>query len=905
MEPFLKRLARTLLQHHHGRLDKIAVVLPGKRAGLHLRRFLAHEQGGPLWSPDILDMGAFLARSSGLEQGSSMEMLILFYDTYRSLRGAEGDTLADLLEWAPTTLRDMSEVDSHLLDLATLYKDLRNYHELEEWSFNLGELSPAQQRTNTEWRATGDLHRALHERMRQERVATSGFIARVCAENTKENLPLPWEFIWFAGLNALDPATSAVIAQLKAQGRAEVVWDTDLFYLDDPAQEAGRYLRRSIAQLGTGPLPAQNAILERRRHIRLVEAPHPMAQAAYVAQRLSELTAEERSHTAVVLAQEDLLLPLLQRMPADMGPVNVTMGLPLTALPVHGLTENYLEALAQASATRAAVHPLITLFAHPFLREGSATDKLLDALREQPRLHIETDSLFELIAASGAEHSERMIQALSVAGDHTRINNGFSALFDAANECAPDDPVVREQLFLMARLQQRMDRLLERTSIRITDLRAYRSIRERLLREERLAFLGEPLRGLQVLGMLETRTVDHDRLIVVGMNEGILPRTDAPTSWIPFDLRKHHRLPLPADAEAVMAYNFNRAMQLTHDVEWVHTAGSGGEPSRFVAQWQHEIIGRSGTTMDVHRVSPAPIVRGMRPVQVVKDEYVQTRLRALCERGLSPSALGTWLRCPLDFYFKYVAGIRDNEVVDGRLGSDVLGDAVHKTLERILIPHVGHELSPTLFGDAHEQVTRLLTDELAEHLPRAALEQGHYRLRRDMAAKALQNYLDAERERCSRSPTRLVAVELEVSAALPNGVVLKGRCDRIEERNGRKAVLDVKTGTVRDNDLRLPDLERASIGPNRRYALQLLIYLWAYLRQHPEEAEASAGVIPLQRAAQAAAGEWLQVGGETIIHRQQLPAIETLLVQLVDEMLDPAIPFTHDADSTYCRCCVA
>ena len=907
MRPFLQRLAELLLERHPAGLARVAVVLPGKRAGLHLRKYLAQAHGGPLWSPEILDVGTFMQRTAGIQQGNTMELLFMLYDTYRHVRGAEADMLDNFLEWGPTTLRDLSEVDAHVLDIDALYKDLRAYHELDEWSFRLGELSPAQLRTNAEWKATGDLHRALHVRMDHERIATSGYIARVCADRTKEKLELPWDFIWFAGLNALDPGTTTTIKQLKAQGRAEVAWDADTFYLDDKQQEAGRYLRRSIVELGPGDMASINGILQHERAVRQVNAPHPLAEAAYVAQRLTELTAEERARTAVVLAQEDLLFPLLERMPAQIGPVNVTMGLPLKGLPVHGLAECLLDVLEQATEATFAVRSLLALFSHPFVKDGDSSERILEGLRAQSRLHIERDVLNDIMVASGSRLVEVMARAVGKAVVPQDFGHALAALFEWASACVPEDAVVREQLQLMTRVQQRMDRLLDRAGIGPIELRAYRIIRERVLREERLSFIGEPLRGLQVMGSLETRSVDHDRIIFVGANEGTLPRTDAPASWIPFDLRKHHRLPLPADAESVTAYNFQRAMQCATHVEWTTSAGDGlesNEPSRFITQWKHEVIGRSRSALEVITASPRTVVRGARPILVEKDAHVMLRLQALCARGISPSALGTWLRCPMDFYFKYIAGIREPDVVDGKLGSDVLGNAVHNTLQRILTPMIGRDLDPGELIAACERTTELLSQELSAHIPRTALEHGHYRLRRDMASQALYNHLEAEAERCAHEPTRLVAVELEVKAMLSNGTLLKGRCDRIDIRDGHATVLDVKTGAVRDTDLRLAGLEREHIGPNNRYALQLLIYLWAYLRQHPEVPDARAGVIPLQRATQAA-GEFLRIGGEQVITQRDLPAIEALLVGLVNELLDPGTGFMHDPDSTYCRMCVA
>lgn len=907
MPPFLLRLAETLLKRHGGRLDKVAVVLPGKRAGLHLRKYLAQAHGGPLWSPDILDVGSFLERVSGIQQGNSMELLLHLFDLHRLQATGGPDTLAEFLEWGPTTMRDMSEVDAHLLDLNGLYKDLRAYHELEEWSFRLGELSPAQQRSNAQWRATGDLHRAFQERMLQHRTGTSGFVARRCAEITIEKIPLPWHHIWFAGLNALDPATTATIQHLQEQGRADVAWDSDRFYLEDERQEAGRYLRRSMKTLGEGALPPQNDILGQQRRLTLVEAPHPIAQVAYVAQHLNDLSAEQRSRTAVVLAQEDLLLPLLERIPANIGPVNVTMGMPLSALPVHALTEAYLELASSRSTAGLEISRLIALLGHPFLREGVRTEKTLADLRARVKPWIEQAELFALLRSTAPSDMDAWERALGGVGDVRRLREGFVGLFNKALGSTAHDPVVREQLSAMADVQERLDRLLERMGLVCASVSDYRAIRDRLLREERMAFLGEPMRGLQVMGLLETRAVDHERLIIVGLNEGVLPRTDPQVSWIPFDLRKHHGLPIPADAEAVTAYNFQRAMQLTSEVVWTTSTGVGkdpGEPSRFVAQWQHEVIGRSRTVLSVVRTGAPSVVRGVHPVHVAKDGEVQERLKALCARGLSPSALGTWMRCPMDFYFRYIAGIREQEVEDGRLGSDVLGDAVHKVLERILSPLVGKRIPAEHLTAAADQVPLLLTDELARELPHDVLDLGHYRLRREMASKAVQSYLRAEAKRVADEEDRSLAIEEEVQCTLTSGVKLRGRVDRVDLRKRVVTIIDVKTGAVRSEDLRITTLSRESLVPAKRYALQLIIYAHAYLHQHPDVGAVRACIIPLQRHAHAQ-GEYLSIAGETTIDRSMLPAIDVMLSTLIDELLDQDVPFQHDPGSSYCACCVA
>jgi len=923
MQPFLERLAELLLEHHRHELDRVAVVLPGKRAGLHLRKYLTQCSGTALWSPEVLDMGGFLQRTASLDtahpavvQGGSLEMLFLLFEAYQKITGPTAEPFSEFMEWGPTTLRDMSEVDSHLLDHAALYRDLTEYHELEEWSFRLGELSPGQQRLNKQWRSTGPLHTALQELMRERGIATSGHIARRAAEFLgTDNVELPWKKVWFAGLNALDLSSTKVIRTLLDRDLAHVAWDTDEHYLSDVRQEAGRYLRRSIKDLGPGLVPPQNGIMQLQRTVRNVAAPNAYAQTTYVAQRLAALTMEERAATAVVLAQEDLLLPLLQQMPADIGPLNVTMGIPLKGLPVHGLTEAFLALhAAQRDDGTMLLVDIERLWGHPFLHEGPGTARSFQQLRGLGTVLVDLQKVVGIATANGSAHVVEMSKCLDPIGQATDLLPGrYNALFNWAKKNATQDRSIQEQLFQMARLQRRVDHALQRSGLPPLDLRTYASIREKLLREENITFLGEPLRGLQLMGVLETRALDHERLIMLSVNESVFPKSTALQSWIPFPLRKHYKLPLPADTEAISAYHFYRAMQKARTVELVHStsADAEGEPSRFLAQWKHEVVGKGdphagkegGTAWTEHVVSAPAKVRAEHPLVVQKDAAVMDRLRTLCERGLSPSALGTWLACPLDFYFKYGLGIRETDIADGTLGSDVLGDAVHHVLQTFLTPLVGKELTPETIAGMIPMVDPALTDRLAEQFPRDTLAHGHFRLRREMAGHALRTYLSAEQDRCRTERTELVAVELEVTGTLPNGVLLKGRCDRIDRRNGLYTLLDVKTGSVRAEDLRIPSLDREQLDKPKRFALQLLIYAWVYMGQHPSVAELVAGVLPLQRPTQAE-GEFLKVAREEVIRRDQLEPIGDLLNALVNELLDPDTPFVHDPKSLYCVCCV-
>lgn len=909
MQPFLQRLSRLVLDRHGTELDRICVVLPGKRSGTFLRKYLAEERGSTQWSPQFHDVGSFLALLAGMRQGGGMELLFLLYEAYVSLRGSNAEPLDEFLQWAPTTLRDMSEVDAHALELDTVYRDLRSYYEIEEWGSRFGEESPGQVRSSEHWQQTGTLHKAFADLMRLRGVGTSGAVARLAMERVEAGgVEMPWNAVWFAGLNALEPATTRVMRSLQARGKAFFAWDADTHYLDAPEQEAGQYLRRSIAALGVGTLAAGDTIRKAERHFVHCTVPNNLAQATRAGTLLSQLTAEERADTAIVLADEGLLMPLLASLPGDMGPINVTMGMPLEALPIHGCTEAFLALhAAQRKFGQCHIADVERLLLHPFLYQMGATARAIASLRSTKRTRIPHTLVIELAQEAGMELCEAaQASLLPVAHVGTDMPVRMNALLAWAKRLGANDRYRTEQVFQMAKLQRKLDLGLKRMGIALENLDSYVTLRMKLLREERIAFLGEPLKGAQVMGVLETRAIDHKRIVLLGASEGTFPGGGKQQSWIPYTVRLAHGLPQRSDADAIAAYHFQRMMQHAQHVEVVHGAdevSGGGGPSRFILQWEHELDGCSNT----HFSRSAPVapfsIRSAPRISVPKDARVLEQFARIQDSGLSPSALAMWLRCPLDYYFTRVLGVRSAEEVDGRLGSDVLGEAVHAVLEDVVGPMLGHPMDPAQLLEAGRSVHQQLVAKLATTFPEELLLLGNFRLRIEMASRALERHLQAEAARCATITSIPVALEEELSAELRPGVLIKGRADRVEVRNGIHHILDLKTGAVDANELKIPELERAHFSAKRSQALQLLVYGWTYLKNNPGVDHVRTGILPIQKASEAE-GLMLNIARSPQLMRADMPAVELLLNTIVDEMMDPTIALEHDPDSPYCKACL-
>lgn len=909
MGTFLEQVADALLAEHSRALAGVAVVLPSRRAGLHLRQALARKAGGSLWSPDILTLPDLMARLSGLRQLPMEELLFEAYEAYRTVEGPNARPLEDFVEWAPVTLADMSEADAHLVGLEGFYRDLRSWEELD-WSFNEDPLSEGQQRMVHYWARTGKLHAALNERLLAMGAGTAGLVERKAVERVPG--AFAWERIWFAGLNAFTRAQEQVLVAAREAGIARFAWDADRYYLDDSIQEAGEHLRKAVRVFGPGVIPVGDRLAGGGPRLHVMRAPNAVAQVWCAADRLRALPPEERAATAIVLADESLLPALLEALPADSGEVNVTMGLSVASLPVGSLITAFLRAAAHADARGWPLADLERVLRHPLLRPANAGGALEHALEELSGLRVLRIGADTIAAALEKADPEAAVFAQAVfAGDAERgLHARLMALLAWAQRRTAGDPFATEQVYQASLVAGRAAQLLERYGHAASPT-GWSTVLPRLLRSARIGFFGEPLTGLQIMGLLEARGLDPHRVILLGAQEGALPAASLERSYIPFELRRAHGLPLRDSGDAVQAYNFLRLLQRADEVVLTHVddAGSAG-PSRFIAQLAHGLYKDRPGAMTTTTVRVPVPARATDPLSVPNDEESRDRVRALLERGLSPSALGTWLRCPLDFWFRYVRGLKEPEVPGAAIGADKLGSTLHKVMEDTHRPWLGQPLDADAVEQAIPGIREAIIARLAKELPADMLAQGQPLLQTGMAVRAAENYLRAE-ARAVREGERIVPLALETELRAEGilkgpvpGVdpVFKGRLDRVDERDGVIRILDLKTGGADDKDLMVEELVLDGLKGKKGYAAQLLMYAWLYLLNNPGVPEVRAGLQPLRRAS-ASAGSYLRIGGSDRITRADLPAISAVFAEAVRALLDPAATYAHDPESGYCVFC--
>lgn len=913
MTPFLQQVAKALLAEHGTSLRDVAIVLPSQRAGLYLRKWIAEEAGKPLWSPRIFTIGTFMEVLSGLRPLAPEELLFEGYEAYRKVEGDKAKGFGDFLQWAPTTLADISEADAHLVPLESYYRDLRSWEEIE-WTFNDNPLSRSQQQMVNFWAMVGKLHAALNTRLLEQGAGTTGLIERSAVSRIGEGKSI-WQAVWTIGLNALTPAQESVLRYFQSMGSVRFAWDADHYYLDRPEQEAGQHLRKAVGTFGPGFIAMGNNLVEGDLRLTLIRAPNDVSQAWCAAGLLKNASEDERARTAIVLADESLLQPLLEALPSDIGPINITMGLPVAQLPIGSFLDALHRLHAGMRPEAGFFHDDVERFlGHPFLRQRPMTAPqapLSKATRGLHPAYIPARSLHDLF-----QGSEFFPEAAKVFTEVRDVRAGMPMVtveaLSWARRAMEGNDLASEQIYQASLVLRRIHLLLDRYTHEL-DLKAYSALFHRLLGSSRIGLFGEPLAGVQVMGMLEARALDPERLIVLGAQEGSLPTGGEGRSFIPFELRRAHGMPLREGNDAVQAYNFLRMLQRAREAVliWPEGAEPAG-PSRFILQLEHELFKGKEERMAVLDARIPSLQVHSAAIRVLKDEAVIKIMQERLAKGLSPSALGDWLRCPLDFHFKHVLKLKESEQFDVRIAPDLLGSALHGAMELVYEPFVGKPLEASALLAAAGRIEEMIVAGLKEKVGEEQLSHGQPLLQVRMAVHAAQRFLRNEAEVVQQGAV-ITPLELEgelshelkmATEAIGSPVRMKGRFDRVDKRDGQVRILDLKSGKVDPQDLKVNELLLEALLGKRRYAAQLLVYAWLYLQERPDVDSVQAGILPLQRAA-SSEPLMMQLPGGPTVTREDLSGIEDLFTEAVIRMMDPSIPIVHDPQSKYCVFCLA
>jgi ATP-dependent helicase/nuclease subunit B len=865
VQTFLELTAKYIYEKYKEQISDLCIILPSKRASFFFKTALAQAAPEPIWSPDVFSMEDFICRMAKTDVVEPINLQLTLYDLMREL-----DPKLDFdqfITWAGTLLDDFSRIDQNLVDTTKLFEYLTEAKALERWDpkFLGKQLSPTLQKYFSLWENIEKTYHNLKERLEADKQSYAGMAFRSVAANI-DNIAKESEYAQFIfiGLNSLTTSEEKIIKTLLKHNKAEVLFDSDAFYMDDQTpNRAGSYLRKYKS---TWKLPEwrwqQNLLLTDSKNINVIGVANASMQGKLAGQLLQEIRQKDKhAQVAIVLPDETLLLPVLHSIPEDIPTYNVTMGLSFRGTPLFNLIdllfEVHLTGVTQLQDTGYKVHQyhhlsVTKLLTHPFIRRFELH------LNDDPAAS-EYHSMIQVVLAKMVAENKVLIRAeeLLELGNHHPL---FKTLFSTWRDC--DDIIVAmynliellrnvyshghntietEYLYIFYTLVKRLDTIFDCREQKIS-VRSFKKFLYELITQTRLPFSGEPIADVQIMGILETRALDFDNLIILSVNENVLPAPKRHESLMPYDVLRQFGLPTYAENEGAMAYNFYRLLQRAKNVNLLYVLPSdtygSGEKSRFILQLQNDLALRNPNINFRDMTAAVEQVQTRKyneDIIIQKDENTLSQIKKELERGLYPSHLNTYINCSLKYYFSRIARMQEVEEVEEQLGADKFGTIVHQVLEDFFKPFTksGEPIETNHVDKMLHDLPGKVKSEFKKVTRGAEPERGMNYLLYKVAVQVLEKYLHNLKS-SKELPLYILKLEETLATTLPIEIAgetinvrIAGKADRIDLTGNELRVIDYKTGKVEQNQLRVKqdDVElHFTSDPKYDKARQLWLY---------------------------------------------------------------------------------
>ncbi len=951
MEAFLDQVTRHILKKYPDETGEICIVTPNRRAGLFIRKYFAAAIDKPAWAPEILSIEDFINRISGYTVPDNIGLQFELYTVYQGLERGQAESIDSFLQWSPVLIRDFDDIDNSMADPDKLYSYLQDIRYIDTWNPDGSPLTAFQQQYLDFIKKIQVYHNKFGERLLPRNLAWQGLSSRHAANMVVEGTAeLPRETTIFAGFNALTRAEETIITALLKEGKAEYLTDEDPFYTEDNEHEAGQFIRQYRKMFNLPAPDAQSGYFKHTpKNIHILGIARNVNQARLAGNLLrneAALTGDE--DTALVLANENLLIPVLNTLPADIQHINVTMGYPLSKTNMF----DFFDALVQLQLNadpgshdsqdgpayyHKDIHRLFSHSSSSLLWDTDHGETYTSTLTQNLNASNQSFCTFDTLKSFSPDpegfarafsflQKNRQKKPEGMISDLLELTGTFDRLFREKAASQGKDIVNTpffadfESLYSFATLLRRLEAYLQDYAF-IEDLKTVQRLLKQAAAESRLSFSGEPLQGLQVMGMLETRSLDFTNVILLSANESILPKPTASHSFIPYEVKRSFGLRVYHDQDAIYAYHFYRLLQRAENIYIIYNTQSQdigtSEKSRFITQLQYELPGYNPSIHIREEIIslPAPVNKKEETVIIEKTDDILRDLSKAAQKGFSPSALSKYINCPLQFYFERLAGLDETDAVEETLEASTIGNIVHGVLEELYKPYTGKTLTvaitDNMVNDLADTVSRLFAREYSG----GNIHQGKNLLLYHMIRRYLENILLAEKSGLTQAAEKNIVVTLESleqtleaniqagSTPYHNGTIhMKGKADRIDRHGGVVRIIDYKTGKVQPNELSFQEWAAPFTNSVKARNFQLLCYAWLYHKNFPDIRYIEPGIISTRNPS-VGLQSMKHPGGKGILQESDLAEFEVSLQDLLKEIMDPATPFSQTGDEDRCKYC--
>ena len=954
MTPFLYRVAKRFYTLYGDSLHKHTFVFPNRRAGLFFQKYLAEIADKPLFSPQVITINEFIEQLSDYQLADKIELLVMLYDHFIALSKSE-ESFDDFVYWGEMLLSDFDDVDKYMVDAKQLFTNVTDLKSIDDhatyltatqiaairqfWTnFMPYDSSDSKKKFMETWQVLFPLYTQFREELQNKDLAYQGMIYRDVAERAKnkETLNLPDGEIVFVGLHALSTSEIKLLQYLKTNGNADFYWDYESPFVDDPSNKASVWVERNRT-LFPSKQRIESPNFDHKINLEIMGIPSGVGQAKHATSILNRLIDDKKIpnpsqaiNTAVILPDEGLLLPVLYSVPESIGKINVTMGYSLTHSAISGLIKQLSDAQRKVRMSDDKRHYyfryVISILNNSLVKiaakeEGEKLKANILANNQVmvPEDELQAHPLLQFIFRpidSWQDISEYLKLILTSLYGYLTKEKQEEEETEAEEQTYDVEPMDLEREFVVQYFKTitRLEETLKDATVTMS-FDTYFKLLDRLAQSLSVSFSGEPLAGLQIMGVLETRVLDFENIIILSMNEGVFPLKKPTNSFIPYTLRKGFDMPTFEYQDSIFAYHFYRMISRAKNVYLLYDTRSEGSQSGEVSRYFYQIKYLYPDQFNLNERLFTSQVKAPQTEAIVveKTDAVWKKLSDFLEggeRALSASAFNNYIDCPLRFYLMHVEELSEEEEVEESVEYAIFGSILHEIMQIIYDRYKGSTVTASTLNEIRKN-DAFLTEKLEQAFAKLYTKQPDkpkpLKGNNYLVGETLRNYIKQVLAIDARlAPFNYIDSEFrfkkphKVNEGL--AVNFKGSIDRIDAINGTTRIIDYKSGTGDLNFNQLEDLFDSSKDKRPKPILQVFIYAFFYHMMQPDKV-LSPGIYFMRKSFQ-------DFSSTVTCNKQEITDIsvyfdefESLFNKKIAELFNKEIPFMQTENVKNCQYC--
>jgi hypothetical protein len=920
---FLSKLAKELLSNNSTPLHHTNIVLPNKRAKIFLIEELKKQSSTTFLAPKIISIEMLIEEIAQLRTLDNIELLFEFYIVYLdTTEKSKQQDFEKFSSWAVTLIQDFNEIDRYLINQNEIFSYLLDIERIKHWTPNVNNQSKLIENHLDFWKLMPFYYQKFTEHLLNKKVGYQGLLYRKASENCLAFAEKSEDKTFvFAGFNALNASEEKIIKCLLEHNKASVFWDIDGAFLKDEFHDAGLFLRRiknSWKHFETHPFNWITDTFSSDKNIEVIGTPKSIGQAKIAGKIIEKIVFENKSleNTALVLSEENILIPILNALPVEVEDLNITMGYPSKNNPaqilIYKLFQLHLNAQNRNKKQSVFYYKeVLEILNNPLIVSSIQANEVVKIIKNSNLTFITSNRLSELFSKYDLSSNE-LVQHLffdwnvSVNEILEKLKVILIYIKTHLSNQNEQDKVTKAFVFSIYNVILKITNYFE-TYNKIENLEILFSIYKQVIDQAQVSFEGEPLKGLQIMGILESRVLDFENVIITSLNEGKLPGGKSNNSFIPYDVKLEKGLPTYKERDAIFTYHFYRLLQRAKNIYLLYNTHSegidAGEKSRFITQLEIEHLpNHNFKKVFYNAIKPDTIYQ---PIEVIKTQPILDRLEEIATiKGFSPSSLTNYLRNPIQFYYQRILGVRENDEVEENVAANTLGTIIHEVLEKMYASFEGKNIQIQVsdIDMMIQNIEAITLEKFIEVYKEGEIKKGKNLIAFEVAKRNIYNFLIQEKQYIENGD-ELFILSLEKPHEtifehhnLPYPVKISGKVDRIELRNNSIRIIDYKTGKVEANKLKINTFDGLTLDLANDKIIQLLCYAMMF-QTNPLKGNYNvevgifsfknmkAGFLPFTF------GKGRGVVGETIITTEFLENFKEELVILIQEILNPAISF--------------